>query len=304
MTLPPGWAPRAPEHQPGVIPLRPLSIGDLFSGIFATIRGHWRPLLGVSAAAAAVMTIGALLVMLAADPVARAFLALATLDQDATTDEAQVALEAFADSVIDFAPWLILLFALNLVLSAAVEAGTAIVVSKAVLGETAETSEVFSRVLRLLPRLLVLSLLMAVSIGVGLFLCLIPGIVLYFLWFGAPTAVALEDVSPITALRRSATLMGRSFWRVVGILLLIQIVYGVAFQVISTPVSFLTSAGIFGSGTTYSDGAVDLMLFSYLLLMLAGVLTYPFIAVARSLEYLDLRMRQEGLAESLVRASR
>ena len=306
MTLPPGWAPRSPEHKPGVIPLRPLGVGDLFSGTFATIRGHWRTLLTVAGSVAAVTTLVALPALLAAQPVVRAFAALTLLDPNAGADETRPALDALVTALADFAPWLLVMFTLQMMSAAIIEAGSALVVGSAVLGRTISRAEVMSRLLRLLPRLLLLGLLMAASIGLGLLLCLIPGLVIAFLWFGAPSALVLENVTPLTALRRSAQLVGQSFWRVVGVLLLVQIVYGVAIQIVSAPVSLIASAGVIGTASQSipTESAVNLMLLGYFALAIVWLLTYPLVAVARVLEYLDLRMRHESLAESLIEVSK
>jgi len=306
MTLPPGWAPQPPEYQPGVIPLRPLSVGDLFSGTFATMRGHWRALLVVAASVAAAMSVVAIPILLAGRPVARALAAVAVIDPGAPSGEAQAALNAFGSALVDFAPWLLLVLMLQVMAVVIIEAGCAIVVGRAVLGQPIPVAEVMSQLRGLMPRLVLLGLLMAVSISVGLLLCIIPGILLTYLWFGAPSALALEKASPTTALRRSARLVGGSFWRVVGILLLVQIVYGIAIQIVSVPVSVIASAGVLGatSQALPSSASVNLMLFGYFGAAVVWLLTYPLVAAARVLEYLDLRMRREGLADTLIVESR
>src|SRR3954469_4058172 len=53
----PGWGqPRPPEPKPGVVPLRPLGLGELLDGAVALIRRYPRPVLGLSAALAIVST--------------------------------------------------------------------------------------------------------------------------------------------------------------------------------------------------------------------------------------------------------
>ncbi|MGW0900667.1 hypothetical protein ACWD0G_27475, partial [Streptomyces goshikiensis] len=46
------WEPQAP--QPGVIPLRPLNLAEILGGTFATIRRHWKQLVGVMLAVQAI----------------------------------------------------------------------------------------------------------------------------------------------------------------------------------------------------------------------------------------------------------
>jgi hypothetical protein len=285
-----------------VVALRPLGVDDLFTGSFATIRGYWRPLLAVSGSVAAVMALLGIPLLVSAEPAARALIDLVTLDPNASTAEASAAFSDFTDAVVDLAPLLIVLFLLQSISAVVVEAGSAVVVGRAVLGKPVSSREVLRRVVRLLPRLLLLGLVMGATIGLGVLLCVIPGLLMFMLWFAAPSAAVLEDAPAFGALRRSAQLMSKSFWRVIGLLLLVQIVYGLVFQVISVPVSFLTSVGAFGaaSDTVASGGAITLLVLGYYALALVGLVTYPLVAVARTIEYLDLRMRHEGLADTLV----
>src|SRR5205085_5697222 len=52
-----GWgAPRPPEARPGVVPLRPLGLGELLDGAVGVVRRYPRPCLGLSAAIAILST--------------------------------------------------------------------------------------------------------------------------------------------------------------------------------------------------------------------------------------------------------
>jgi hypothetical protein len=157
-----------------------------------------------------------------------------------------------------------------------------------------------------MPRLLLLGVLLATCLITGFALCVIPGLFLSFYWFAAPAALAMENGSVVKSFRRSGSLVGKNFWRVVGLLVVIQIVYGLVLQLIVTPVGIVTSLGAFsGLNTTVpSQSAIDMLLFGYLGIGLLALLSYPIISVARSLEYLDLRMRHEQLADALIEASR
>src|ERR1700712_1015477 len=46
---PPPWPPGPPVHQPGVVPLRPLNLGDLFGGATLTIRRNPGATVGLAA---------------------------------------------------------------------------------------------------------------------------------------------------------------------------------------------------------------------------------------------------------------
>lgn len=51
----PAPPPPASESTPGVIPLRPLGLGEILDGAISTIRAHWRVVLGMSAVIAVLM---------------------------------------------------------------------------------------------------------------------------------------------------------------------------------------------------------------------------------------------------------
>ena len=178
--------------------------------------------------------------------------------------------------------------------------------SRAAIGRSITSWELISQLARLIPRLLLLGVLVAVGLITGFTLCIVPGLLLSFLWFGAPAALALENGSVIGSMRRSWSLVRKNFWRVVGLLVLVQFVYGFVLQLFATPVGLITSLGLFSgwNAATPSQGAINTLLLGYLAIGLLGLLSYPIVAVARSLEYLDLRMRHEQLADALVKASK
>ena len=55
---PPGWAPAAYDRPPtGIVPLRPLSVGEILDGAFQAVRANPRTMVGTSAAVIAVVTV-------------------------------------------------------------------------------------------------------------------------------------------------------------------------------------------------------------------------------------------------------
>ncbi len=307
MSLPPGWRPQPPEVKPGVIPLRPLSVGEILSAVFATVRLHWRPLAAVCASVAAATLVLLLPVALAAKPLIRAYSALVTVDTNDsyTSTELNNAATDLLHAFWGFMPWLLLVIAVQFSAAVVIDTGSAFVVSRAVLGRSTTAHQALAAIGRGLPKLIGLGLIIGISVTAGLFLCIIPGLVLATFWFAAPMAMKLEPTTIIGSLGRSWTLVSRSFWRVLGILLLVQIIVGVAVQVISAPLSIIGSVGIFASQTIGQPSETDVMAM-LVVSLLSGVLTvllYVFASVARALLYLDLRMRQENLAPALVEAS-
>jgi hypothetical protein len=117
--------------------------------------------------------------------------------------------------------------------------------------------------------------------------------------------VVLERQGPVDAMRRSWGLVRRSFWRVLGILLLAGIVVAVASFVLQIPFSILEavaggSGGLYGLGGTRSVAAI---IIAGVGSIVVGAVTRPISAGVAVLLYLDLRMRKEGLDLALQQAA-
>lgn len=242
-----GWAP-PPPPKPGVIPLAPLSVGDIVGGSFSAMTRYWKPLFGMAGAAYGGLTVLVLLAFgvgyaVVADQV-NALFALPSGADPAPGDIAPV-LVAFGVA------WLTVVLGL-LVTAAAVHAGCAVVVREAVLGRDATFGAVWrhswarvpsvigvlllSGILACIP--LILSTIAAMiaigaAVGVGgaqgpdgtvgiwmlaIFLTFVPLVVwVYILFALAPQAVVFEPQRPVAAMRRSVRLVRGSWWRVFGI---------------------------------------------------------------------------------------
>jgi hypothetical protein len=106
-------------------------------------------------------------------------------------------------------------------------------------------------------------------------------------WFlvTAPV-IGVERLGPIKAMRRSARLVSRRFWNVLGLALLCWLVE----QLFGVAISLLP---VVASGLLGTDGI------AWILPAVAGIVTQavtiPFVAGATVLVYLDLRVRTEGL---------
>jgi hypothetical protein len=121
----------------------------------------------------------------------------------------------------------------------------------------------------------------------------------------AVPVVVLERQGPVAALARSWRLVRRSFWRVLGILLLAGIVVAVAGFVLQLPFSLLEalaggSGGVFGLTASRSVAAV---IIGAVGTIVAGAVTRPISAGVTVLLYLDMRMRKEGLDLALQNAA-
>jgi hypothetical protein len=122
-----------------------------------------------------------------------------------------------------------------------------------------------------------------------------------------PAAIVLERLPIRAAVVRSWRLTRRSFWRVFGILLLVQAMIYVATQIVSTPVSMVAMLGtslLDPTGATAYDafGAMNgVMIASYAVTSIVSGIGLVVQSATSSLLYLDLRMRREGLDLELSR---
>ena len=121
-------------------------------------------------------------------------------------------------------------------------------------------------------------LMAAVCIAASALLIVVP-IFLTVAWYFLPQAVVVENRRYVEALGASWQLVRGSWWRVFGIVLIANLIVGVAGAVISVP---------FVAGAEAADSAA-LQLASDIVV---GVLTAPAVALIGTLLYYDLRARK------------
>jgi hypothetical protein len=113
--------------------------------------------------------------------------------------------------------------------------------------------------------LLGVALLTGIGVGVGLFLLVVPGLILFTRWSLAVPAVMLEGRSPRDAMRRSTELVKGHGWQVFA-------------------VSLTVSAGAFGTSLLLEQLLAD-ALGLWAALTVAATLTTPFTAHALNVVY-------------------
>jgi hypothetical protein len=138
--------------------------------------------------------------------------------------------------------------------------------------------------------------------GGGLLLGLVGFLYVQVRYFQlAAPALVLEDLGVAAAVRRGGRLTRGRFWPILGVLLLASLVAGLVGQVLSLPLQLLGVAGVFLAPGT---GGALLMVFStYLSQVLVGAVTTPFVSGVAALQYVDQRIRSEGLDVQLIAAS-
>ncbi len=311
----PGWGQPgfgAPVVTPGVVPLRPLTIGELLDGAVKVVRRYPRPTFAMSGLLAVVTTFLNVLAVLAQD--------YSTFVQDLESGtSSDTGLGANLASI----PATIVGLLAGIVLTGFLVA----VVGKAVLDHKTTFAEIWQqvrgRVLALLGLALLTGLLVIVPIAVAVLLAVllavadltlliigIPlvlasialGVYVYVRLSLAPAVLVLEKATIRTALTRSRVLVKGDFWRVFLVLLLVQLIASFVGSILTVP--FLAVAGFNAVANPDAGSFTLLFVVSQIGAGLATLLVQPFAAAARALLYVDRRMRAEGLDLTLQAAAR
>ena len=309
------------EFRPGIIPLRPLGLGDLYGAAVKAVRGNVGATVGLALVTTLIFLVpttalGAWVASLETAPQqSQAFPVLGMLGgyvPSVGTSLSSILLSGFLAFVIGQAvrgrrvsavqTWegtrgrLMPLVGATLVASVSIVVAIGILLVAPVLAlvgaiQSAETSNdpsgVIGAVLLLLGALLVAAV-----------------VTLYLstrLAFVAPTEV-LEQLGVRGGISRSWRLTsGREFWRVLGIRLLTAIIVGIAAQVVTFPLSMIGAIGILGT-TDPSRLYVWQAIVAGVGGLVAGALTTPFTAGIDALLYVDQRIRREGFDVRLIAA--
>ncbi|MEU3726342.1 hypothetical protein [Streptomyces sp. NPDC031705] len=311
---PGGWGGPPPAAKPGVIPLRPLGLGEILDGAVGTLRGHWRSVLSVSLVVAALSQLALLLVE-------RAWLdRLPVADEDLTPSQA---LGVMGNTALVYA-FQYYLEILGLIL---VTALLAPVVSRAVLGQASTVSGTLKAVRPLAPRMLALIALLLLGAVAAVGLPTLPGILagsaaltalgipvgfLLLAWFYvtfvlAPPALMLERGTAVAALKRSAKLVKGSWWRICGISLLTWLIRAITSMVIVTPFAGIALFAAPGGISSLFNGSATTSWTFLIISAIGGVVgatvTVPMQTGVTTLLYIDQRIRREALDLELARAA-
>ena len=321
----PGWT---PPPKPGLIPLRPLTLGDILGASFRVLRRNPRPTFGVSLVLQAIVTVVSIVV------VGLVFWSVLSRIDFSTAEDAA--------TIGSGAPFLLGLSALipalfSIVIGALLQGVVVLEVSRATVGEKQNAGALFRRFRGRIGALVGWSaivagvVLVAVSILVGLIILFVAtlgtagivlavvlglvglagGGVLYF-WLGTrlslvPSAIVLERLSIRDAVVRSWTLTRGFFWRTLGIELLVAVILNFATQIASAPLSFLSPliTGLIDPNGQVGPTAIAIIagigVLGLALTLVVGSIATVVQAAATALLYLDLRIRKEGLDIDLAR---
>jgi hypothetical protein len=128
-------------------------------------------------------------------------------------------------------------------------------------------------------------LLTAIVVVLGAICLIVPGIFLGVALYFSAQAVVAEDRSTVDAMRRSRDLVRGQWWRVFGIGVVFSVMIGVV-------------GGIVAYGLRFAADAADRQALELIGSMVGDVFTIAFTALAATLVFFDLRVRQEGVPPS------
>ncbi len=331
---PPYGAP--PPPKPGVVALRPMTLGDIFNGAFSLIRHNPKTTVGLSLI---VMAVASILTTLASTWFLddyTAWLDDLMVDPTAVNPDAPLFPTSPVTLVLMYAGELIVYLGGSVVLGL-----LATTIGMAVLGHRLTPRQAWEAGRDRLGAVIGLALIklgiqflmwIAATIGVvgavvlgvivgmesgggagflvGLLLFLlvmaaviVPGTWIWVRLYYAMPLVVLERLGPGRALARSWRLSQGQWWRTLGYWLLTGLLVMVVGMILNMP--FGMASGVFtfiDSSATWTIIASSALI--YVGTVLVYAITQPFAAGVNTLLYVDLRMRREGLDLRLHEAAR
>ena len=323
------WAPK-----PGIIPLRPLTLTDLFSGSFSALRKNPSVLFGFTII---VMTVVALLSLAGTMLPLFSFTSLmGDLDPQASS---KALLDSAYMSVVSTIVGYIALLAGSFLAGTVLDGVLSVAVSQLVIGKKITFKQSWALVKPRLWSMLGASFLSMLAVGSPLLVLVIfffmslyswPGSDAFFSLFGlllalalpvvlvsyvisirflyAPICAVLEEKGPIEAVKRSWALTSGSFWVTLGRVILINVVVGFIAGLIVQVIGIIAAIVMFtilGDPSDPSNVWSTIILYGVIsaLQMLAYSLVVPILAAYQTLMYVDEKIRKENFAPLLAHAS-
>ncbi|MEE3851965.1 glycerophosphoryl diester phosphodiesterase membrane domain-containing protein [Gordonia sp. LSe1-13] len=290
-------------HKPGIIPLRPLTVGDILQAVFTAVRRGPGTYLGLTLVTWLVF----LLVLGVVGGALTAFIWTGGADD--------------LDGVVAFSG-VMLLAVLGGFVSAALSGILAYPFNQQAIGRTPTVAESLRETRSTLPPLCGLYLLLAgastlvigpvialtitgmvadeISLSMVLLILLLLAVV--GAWVSVRfafclAAVVVERRGVFDALRRSFALTAGRFWRTFGVLFLVGGLAAIVSSVISGSIQTMTAL-VWGIGNTSDVGFSAGFIFALVLPLLgsavAGIVTQPFVAITVAALHVDARIRSEG----------
>ena len=320
----PGWT---PPPKPGLIPLRPLTLGTMLGASFQVLRRNPRPMFGFSL----LLTGGAYVLAFLVVGIF-AFWGISRVTSATGEDADAIAAGGVAatllGSLIPIAGSIAVLAILQGIVVLEVARGTLgeklplrglLRAARgriwALIGWSLLATAIVAVVLTIVVLLIVLIATLGGDAGIGVavlvgILAGLGGAVLgAWLWTKlclVPTVIVIERLSIRNAVARSWSLTKGYFWKTLGIQLLVGVIISTVSNIVSFPLSFvmglagglLNSQGDVGVGLTI---AIVTTLLTVVVSVVVGAVSAVVQSATTALIYIDIRMRKEGLDLELAR---
>ena len=313
-----GWA---PPPKPGLIPLRPLTLGTLLGAAFQVLRRNPRPMFGFSLLLTGVIFAFTLLVVGFVT-----FFAFSRVSSATGADQAAVEAGSVATVILSA----LVPVVLSIVVTAILQSIVVLEVARGTLGEKLKLAGLWRQAkgrigavigwALLLTGAAVLALVI-LSVAIGLIIAfggtagIVVGVILGILaaggalvlsfWLGTrlclvPSALMLERLPLRAAIARSWSLTTGYFWKTLGIQLLVAVIVQTVAGIIGAPLQILLGFGSFllnpnSEGDGLVIGAVVLYGLTIILSIVFGAIAAVIQSATTALVYIDIRMRKEGL---------
>jgi len=305
--------------RPGIVPLRPLGVGEVLDGAFRSVRANPGVMFGLTAAVVTItVAVQSVLQWYVQGLLAGSFVG-AFDDFGGVEDYLSESLAASLAQILTTTP--------TLGIAISVLTGLLIVsVSRSVIGQRVAAGEVWSRVrphafaligfslllnlVFIVATLLIVGLvvvfaandqigLVVLTVFVGLAALFVLAVWLLVRTLLVPAVLVLENQRLWAGIARGWRLSRGSFWRLLGVFLLAAIIVTVVTSVVAVPGSLIVALLL----PTASPTDLAPLLVNAGVLVIAQTLSTVFLAAVIALQYIDVRMRREGLDVALARAA-
>ena len=176
----------------------------------------------------------------------------------------------------------------NVALGALATAATVFLVSESYLGRSLTAGEAFNRAVKYIWPLILLSIGIALLVGLGFLLLIVPGFIAISGLILGTQALVLEDLTPSNAMSRSWNLTRGFRWKMFGLL----VVLGIIIMIPAIGLGFvLGNPG--GAGKAMGQLSTQDLVW-VVVQQLVTIVIYPLLYCALTIAYYDLRVRKEG----------
>jgi hypothetical protein len=137
--------------------------------------------------------------------------------------------------------------------------------------------EILGSVTGRLISIILLEIVLAILVGIGLLLLIVPGVILALMWSVSMPSLVVEDKGVFDSLSRSSELTKDNRMRILGIVLIVVLIY---IAIIAIGVALTAAVPVLG----------------VIAMIIVGVLAYPYVSIISTVLYYRLVELKEGVA--------